>query len=318
MPSNDPVDALSALAPLFRVRPELQSLCQFASPWAAPHGSEAAGWAPFHLVTAGHCILDVDGDSPVALATGDIVLLPHGDAHVVRGIDLDPARQRRAIQVRVTSAIAIKSNTDDPEVELICGRLAFEQPQDNLAKAALPRIILIQNTDEPSVVRLRTILVAIRDEIEVAAPGARAICSDLASALMVMVLRIHFQRHAAEDGFLKLLGQRQTARALTALIADPARAWSLDAIAASANTSRATLVRDFRRLAKASPFDVLADIRLGIARHALCATDRPLSAIAEEVGYNSPSAFSRAFQRRFNRSPGDVRRNHARSATGSP
>ena len=308
MVDPDSIDALSALAPLFRVQPELQSLCRFGAQWASVHDREEQSWAPFHMVTSGACVLDVDGEPPALLGAGDIVLLPHGDPHVVRGEGTARGtRPRVQIRVQVTSAIEVRSNTNHPEAELICGRLTFEQKHNNLARAALPRVILLKTAENAAGARLQSLLTAIREELEAAGPGARAICCDLASALLVMVLRTHFQRHVLEDGLLKLLGQRQTARALAAMMDQPARPWSLDEIAAVAKTSRATLVRDFRHLAKTTPFGVLAELRLGIARHSLLASDRSLADIAADVGYQSQSAFSRAFQRRFRRSPSEVR-----------
>lgn len=304
MPVAETVDALSALAPLLRVRPELQSLCRFESPWASPHTWETKGWAPFHMVTAGACLLDVGGTLH-PLGAGDIALLPHGDAHVVRSATAGRSgRTPMPVRVEMTSAIEIKSNTDHPDVELICGRLAFEQPHDNLVRVALPAVIRIGTAE---VARLHDLLVTIRDELDAAAPGARAITCDLASALLVMMLRVHFQRHAASDGILGLLGHRQTARAVTAMMQAPARAWNLDDLAATAGASRATLVREFRRLAKATPFEVLAEIRLGLARQALAVSGQPLADIACEAGYASQAAFSRAFKRRFDCSPSALR-----------
>jgi AraC family transcriptional regulator, activator of mtrCDE len=313
MSSHESFDALSALAPLLRVRPELQTLCRFGEPWVSPHTPEPAGWAPFHLVTAGTCVLDMQGAEPIVLSAGDIVLLPHGNAHVVRGSTVSRGVAETAgINVRDTSAIQIRFNTDQPETELICGRLSFEQPHGNLARAALPPVIVLRTADDASVVRLHALLIAIREELDAAAPGARAICSDLASALLVMVLRVHFQRRAPQEGLLRLLSQRQTARAVIAMLEDPARAWSLDDLAATANTSRATLVRDFRKLAQVAPLEFLAELRLGLARQSLSASNRPLADIAVEAGYQSQSAFSRAFQRRFNLAPSEIRQSHVK------
>ena len=305
MPVADNVDALSALAPLLRVRPELQSICRFGSPWALPHTWEMKGWAPFHMVTIGNCVLDVGGTLH-PLGAGDVVLLPHGDAHVMRCTTARPGRPSAPVHVEMTSAIAVKSNSDHPEVELICGRRALEHSHDNLVKIALPQVIHISTADG-AVSRLHDVLIAIRDELDGAAPGARAITCDLASALLVMILRAYFQCHAARDGILGLLAHRPTARAVTAMMQAPARAWSLDDMAAIAGTSRATLVREFRRLAKATPFEVLAEIRLDLARHALAASAQPLADIACEAGYASQAAFSRAFKRRFDRSPSELR-----------
>ncbi len=244
MPVADNEDPLSALAPLLRVRPELQSLCRFEARWASPQAREPKGWAPFHMVTVGSCVLDVGG-SLHTLEAGDVVLLPHGDAHVVRGAAaVRRGRPPALVSVKTTSAIAIRSNVDDPEVELICGRLAFEQPHENLVRIALPQVIRVGTADGGTVARLHDLLMAIRDELDGAALGARAITCDLASALLVMILRVHFLRHAESKGILGLLAHRQTARAVTAMMQAPARTWSLDELAATAGASRATLVRE--------------------------------------------------------------------------
>jgi AraC family transcriptional activator of mtrCDE len=105
-----------------------------------------------------------------------------------------------------------------------------------------------------------------------------------------------------------LLSKPQTARAAVAMLEKPSRAWRRDEIAAAASTSRATLVRDFRSLAAMTPLDFLTELRLNLARHKLASSDRPMAEIAEVAGYQSASAFSRAFQRRFDISPGSVRR----------
>lgn len=307
MPVADNVDALSTLAPLLRVRPELQSLCRFEPPWAAPHEWETNGWAPFHMVTFGSCVLDVGGTLH-PLDAGDVVLLPHGDAHIVRSAAEKQSRQPASpVRVETTRAIAIKSNSEEPEVELICGRLAFEQPHTNLVRIALPQVIRIGTAEGGTVARLHDLLIAIRDELDGAAPGAAAISCDLASALLVMILRVHFQRHATGDGILGLVAHRQTARVVVAMMQAPGRAWSLDDLAATAGASRATLGREFRRIAQTTPFEVLAEIRLGLARYALATTEQPLAEIACQAGYASQAAFSRAFKRRFERSPSELR-----------
>jgi AraC family transcriptional activator of mtrCDE len=71
-------DPLSAIAPLLRVRPELQAVCRFASQWDVPHDAEPAGWAQFHIVTTGNCLLERSGGHPLRLEAGDVLLLPHG------------------------------------------------------------------------------------------------------------------------------------------------------------------------------------------------------------------------------------------------
>jgi hypothetical protein len=44
------LDPLSAIAPLFRARPEIQGVCRFALQWEVVHEAEPAGFAQFHIV----------------------------------------------------------------------------------------------------------------------------------------------------------------------------------------------------------------------------------------------------------------------------
>lgn len=315
---SDAVDALTVLAPLLRVSPQLDTLCRFGADWQAAHPPSGAGSAAFHLIGRGNCLLDLPDRPPVRLESGDIVILPHGDPHRLRGVTT-PARttsaQKRAaggIRHIDFGAVSLHTNTDDPDVELICGRLTFEQPQHTLARAALPPLIHLRTAEDTLSGRLPRMVAAIKEELETGAAGARAVSRDLASALMIMALREHLLRHGANDGLWRLLSHPQTARAVTALLDHPAYPWTLESLAAAAHTSRATLVRDFRRLAQMSPLGFLSDLRLGLARHTLSVSDRPLIDIALEAGYQSESAFSRAFQRRFAVRPGTFRRNTPR------
>ena len=306
-------DALSGLAPLLRVRPELESLCRFGAQWASPHDALAAGWAPFHLVARGTCALEMPGTAPILLEAGDVAILPHGGAHTVRGITT-PAGSTGTANLRLhqSPAILIKSNLDgEPETELVCGRLWFEQAHQNLIFATLPAVIIIRTLQDADAGRLRQLMATIRDELDAARPGAGAIAVDLASALLVMILRTHFDREPTDRGLLGLLGLRQTARAVAAMLEALDRPWTLDELAHHAGASRATLVRIFQKTAGMAPLAFLAELRLGLARHKLLAGTESLAEIAAEVGYQSESAFSRAFQRRYGMRPGEARRTSA-------
>jgi AraC family transcriptional activator of mtrCDE len=307
MTAPDLPDALTGLAPLLRVRPELESLCRFGAQWASPHDPLAAGWAPFHLIARGSCMLDVAGTPPILLEAGDVAVLPHGDAHTTRGVATPIGTRTTAnLLARHNEAILVKSNGD--ETELVCGRLWFEQAHENLIFATLPPVIVVRTGQHADAGRLGHLMAAIRDELEAARAGAGAIAADLASALLVMILRAHFDREPADTGLLGLLTQRQSARTVGAMLAALDRPWTLDELAAHAGASRATLVRIFQKTAGMAPLAFLAELRLGLARRKLLAGNGSLAEIAAEVGYQSESAFSRAFQRRYDMRPGEARR----------
>ncbi len=304
-------DVLSGLAPLLRVRPELQDVCRFGGAWSSPHDAEKRGWAYFHIVTRGRCALDRPGRGPMILETGDVLLLPHGDAHILRARE-PGQRPAPPVAVDYSNAIRVKASVGvEADTELICGRLHFDGVPENLVIAALPEIIVLATRlpggGAERLDRFALLMGSIRDELDGNRAGAAAIAADLASALLVMMLRDHLEAAPPPNGLLALLAQRPTAQAVLAMLTDPARDWTLDELADRAAASRATLVRAFRKAAEIAPLAFLTEIRLGLARQRLMSGSASIGEIADEVGYQSEAALSRAFLRRFGIRPGSLK-----------
>lgn len=209
-------DPLTAIAPLLRVRPEIQEICRFAARWEAEHQAEPLGWAQFHIVTKGRCFLEQRYGEPLLLQAGHLLLLPHGDAHVVRSAGRE-GRIRAPIRIEFNNAVRIKTNTEDEsDTELICGRLKFHAAPDNLIIAALPAAIVLRLGPGEPFHRMRMLVQAIDEELEAGQPGATAVAEDLASALFVMMLRGHFDQAACPNNLMELLIAPPSARAVTA------------------------------------------------------------------------------------------------------
>jgi len=299
-------DALSGLAPLLRVRPELEVLCRFGGAWSSPH-ERSGGWAYFHIVTKGRCVIERPRRQILTLEAGDLLLLPHGDQHNMRSID--PSQPYAPpMAVSFNNAIRIKSSEGTPsDTELICGILHFEAASQNLVIAALPDVIVVRAGGGSLMQSFAPIMAAIRDELDGGRSGAAAIATDLASALMIMMLRGHLESEPPAEGLLALLGQKMTAQVGQAMLKDPARDWGLDQLAEIGVASRATLVRGFRKASGMAPLAFLTELRLSLARQRLLSGNDTIAQIAEEVGYQSEAALSRAFQRRFAIRPGKLR-----------
>jgi AraC family transcriptional regulator, activator of mtrCDE len=303
MPEAD--DALSRLAPILRVRPELQDFCRFGGSWRVSHEAAGTGWAAFHIVTKGECSIERTGSPSLQLEAGDVLLLPHGDGHVVYGGSSH--HEFRAITTTYHDHIRFKETKSGAGVqtELICGRLHLEGASENLLLRTLPHVIILRLS---GVRRYAELIAMIRDELEAGHPGAASVACDLSSALFVMLLRQHLTAEPPAQGLLALLAARETARAAAAMVNDPAKAWKLDELASLAAVSRATLVRAFRRISGMPPQTFLTELRLALARNRIVHTSDALGEIAAAVGYQSEAALSRAMNRRFASRPGAMRR----------
>jgi AraC family transcriptional activator of mtrCDE len=249
------------------------------------------------------------------LEAGSILLLPQGDSHVVRSV----SRGNSGVPIRTeyNNAIRIKTNTRHAsDTELICGRLRFDGAMYSLVIAALPKAIVLSIGRTDMFDRMRMLVQAIDEELQAARPGAATIATELATALFVMMLRLHFEQSASSSGIMRLLASSSSARAVTAMLRAPAHPWTLDELAAEAHVSRATLVRIFRREGDLPPLGFLSELRLGLARQRLSSTNETLAEVAAAVGYDSESAFARAFQKRYGISPGRLRASHGGRSRG--
>lgn len=304
-------DALSGLAPFLRVRPELQDVCRFGGNWASAHDAEKSGWAYFHIVTRGSCALERPGCGPMTLETGDILLLPHGNAHIVRAREpgerpAPPAAVDYSNAIRIKTSVGIAADT-----ELICGRLHFAAAPENLVVAALPDVIVLSVGREQRLSTFGLLMTRIRDELDDDHMGAATIAENLASALFIMMLRDHLEAAPPPNGLLSLLGQRSTAQVVLAMLKEPARDWGLDELAKVGASSRATLVRAFNKAAGIAPLAFLTELRLGMARQKILSSEASLGQIADDVGYHSETALSRAFHQHYGIRPGQLRRSAA-------
>ncbi len=316
---NDTADVFTGLMPFLRVKPELQLICRFGAQWTVDHDPEEAAWAPFHIITRGTCVLQV-GEVRHILRAGDVVVLPHGGPHILQA-QTGGTGQAMRIERRLDSGVFIRTNlaegdeTEKSDTQLICGRMRFEEVRNNMVLATLPPVVVIAAGQGDDAGRARGLVDTVTGELQADRLGAGAIAVELSSALMMIVLRAYFESSPTAPGILALLSHPQTGRAVTAMFADLLRPWTLDDLAAEARTSRATLVRMFRRAAGTAPLTFLAELRLDLARRRVQSEMTPLAVIAQDAGYQSQSAFHRAFQRRYGAAPGAFRRD-SEAATG--
>ncbi len=305
MPGAETDELLKAMVPLLRIRPVIDDSCRFGGSWESLHAPNGRGWAQFHMVTRGSCLVERPGLGPQRLDAGDILLLPHGDSHAVRS-QADGVATRISSEIR--NGIRQRRTVDaQADTEFLCGRFLFEMLDENPLIAVLPDEIVLRTAGEPLLERFRHLLIDIREELDAGRVGAEIVAGDLARALFVMMLREHLADAGSGNNAVSLLRDRATARVVLAILNDLARDWTLEEMAAVAISSRATLVRTFRKRAGVAPMTFLSDLRLAVARQRLAGTSDPIAKIASEVGYASESALSKAIMRRYGMRPGALR-----------
>ena len=155
---------------------------------------------------------------------------------------------------------------------------------------------------------------------ECAAPkaGAGTVLAKLSELMFVEAIRRHIESLPPEQqGWLAGLRDRFVGKALALMHSKPAHAWSVDELASHVGLSRSALGERFGTLLGCPPMQYLARWRLQLAADLLRSSQRPISAIAAQIGYDSEAAFSRAFKRELGQPPAAWRRASPAPGAGS-
>ncbi|HTU67052.1 MAG TPA: AraC family transcriptional regulator [Steroidobacteraceae bacterium] len=136
--------------------------------------------------------------------------------------------------------------------------------------------------------------------------GRQAMLDRLFEVVMIQVLRQLMESGQTRVGMLAGLSHPQLRKAITAMHDEPGREWSLDELSRVSGMSRSVFANGFRDTVGVTPGNYLQGWRIGLAQKALLA-GRSLKHIAQDVGYGSEAALSRAFKAQSGRSPREWR-----------
>jgi AraC-like DNA-binding protein len=299
---------------------------RFTAPWCyqSPRADVAAPLLEpraerviiFHLITEGECFVEMPDAPPVLLRAGDVVLFPHGDAHRMSSQPgVPPARGARLAEVLSRRPRALAYGGGGAATKLVCGYLACEDRLARMLLSGLPPLLRVNVRGSPAGLWLEASVRYALAEARSPRPGGEGVLAKLAEVLFIEALRLAMQdpvRPAA--GWLAGVGDRVVGAALAALHERPAQAWTLDELARTAHSSRSVLAERFQELVGQSPMQYLTQWRMLLATNLLSRSNVPLARIAEEVGYQNDTAFSRAFRREFGVPPAAWRKSRRAAA----
>jgi AraC family transcriptional activator of mtrCDE len=308
------VDWLSQLLQMITVAGQLEVRCVYGAPWRVAWPRSAAHEIPYHVVLEGRAIIeDREAGTAHELAGGDIVLMPHGSAHVLHdGSGRTPGPTYNS--QRSAGWLLSANDGQGEQFDMLCGRFLIGTPHDRLIRNYLPTNLVVRAMDGDGEERtgsandLVSLIGLMRTESASDRPGGAAILNALSAALFTLVLRAASEAGQAPGGLLALAGNIRLAPAIGAMFADPARPWKLPELADLCGMSRATFMRHFQDGLGRSAADLLADVRMSMAANALKKPGTSTEAVAEAVGYQSVSAFRRVFAERIGMTPGAWRR----------
>ena len=317
------MDALSETLRVVRLVGAIFINARFTAPWCyqSPRADSAAPLLEpgadrvviFHLITEGECYVELGDVPPVRLVAGDAVIFPQGDAHrMTSQPGLPPATGARLDAVLARRPRQLAYGGGGPTTRLVCGYLACDARLARMLLAGLPPMVRVNVRGSNAGTWLEASVRYALAEARSPRPGGAGVLAKLAEVLFIEVLRLYMnEQHEGSTGWLAGVGDRIVGGALNALHKSPAQAWTLEELARAAGASRSVLAERFQHLVGSSPMLYLTQWRMMLAANLLSRSNAPLARIAEDVGYQTDTAFSRAFRREFGAPPATWRRSQS-------
>jgi AraC-like DNA-binding protein len=316
------MDALSDVLRAVRLTGAFFFDVQACAPWCAetPLGKSVVGamfpgsdhLISYHLLISGSCWATLEGEEPIKLSAGDIIVLPHGDTHVLAtqpGMRKTPEMSMYAMPKDgvLPTKISMGSAGGEP-AHFVCGFLGCDSRPYNPLLTALPRVIVVKDHASGA---LGAYFQAALAEQKSSRIGAADLLGRISELMFVDVVRRHLESLPADrTNWLAGLRDAYVGRALMALHAAPARDWTLELLAQEAALSRSAFAERFTQFVGHPPMQYLANWRMQLATNYLRNSADSIAAIANKVGYESEAAFSRAFKKAVGAPPSDWRDSH--------
>ena len=315
------MDALSDVLRAVRLKGAIFFDIHASDPWAAetPAGTQivrrmfpaAEHLICYHAITRGTCWACVPDEPPLPLMAGDVVVIPHGHAHVLstvpgmRGVQ-DVGRYRAPNEVELPVSISMGDGASE-SARFVCGFLGCDARPYNPLLSSLPRVFKVN--DQPDGPLSAYVQIALA-ESKKPRIGGESVLGRLSELMFVDVIRRYLETLPADRlDWLAGLRDPQIGRALAEIHRDPARHWTLESLAHSVAMSRSAFAEHFTKFVGAPPMQYLTSWRMQIAANQLRSTTDTVTVVANRIGYDSEAAFSRAFKKVVGAPPSEWRRN---------
>jgi AraC-like DNA-binding protein len=301
---------------------------EFSAPWGfnAPTSRELAPLlspdAPhlliYHFLVEGSGIVRLRNEPPIELEPGDVVVVPHGDAHEMCSAQGTASKLSAAMiaKLQTRDLSAMQAGGGGVVARFVCGFMVCDPLLCRPILQSLPPAFKVNLRTDKSGQWLEHTLLHLVEEAASENAGSEAVLAKLSEALFVDTLRRYLASLPDQEvGWLAAARDPIIGKSLMLMHSRSPYPWTIAELAKEVGLSRSSLVERFTKYLSEPPMAYLIRWRLKLAARALASTSRGVAEIAEDVGYESEAAFNRAFKREFGLPPARYRNEH-RTARG--
>jgi AraC-like DNA-binding protein len=314
------MDALSEVLKIVKLRGALFFNAEFSAPWCLA-SSQSSRVAPllcpgadhiiiYHYLADGRAYAQLSDGTRRDLGPGDVVIFPHGDAHILGNGAGKPVDSLKTFSKNLSSGLKVARYGGGGELtRFVCGYMACDPNLSEVVLAALPSMFVVNLAHDSAGQWLANSIQFSVQEAGVPATGSDVVLGKLSEVLFIETLRRFIQNLPDQrKGWLAGARDPVIGEALALLHKNPAHPWTIANLAHQVGVSRTRFVERFRHFLSEPPMAYLARWRLKLAAELLVSSDANVGEIAAEVGYASEAAFNRVFKREFGCPPAQYRR----------
>jgi AraC-like DNA-binding protein len=324
------MDVLSEVLRVIKLEGAIFYNAEFSAPWVfrappshvvAPYFSPGGGHVIiYHLLTDGKCYAALEDGERTAITAGEVVIFPHGDAHIMgNGQAAAMVHSERDLHRILEQGVTLARAGGGGEItRLVCGYMSCDPQLSVTLLAGLPSIVKINIRKDDAGRWLENSIRFSAGEANAPRAGGEAVLSKLSEVLFVETLRRYIEQLPPEQtGWLAGARDPEIGKALALMHRHPAKPWTIATLAQEVGMSRSVLAARFRGFLGEPPMSYLTRWRLQIGARLLKSGNRSVGEIAAEVGYESEAAFNRAFKREFEVPPARFRFNSRTAGTAA-
>jgi AraC-like DNA-binding protein len=255
-----------------------------------------------YAVVSGQCWLSVEGvPDAVRLAAGDCFLLPRGlSSCLASDLTLTPVDAQTIFPFPLNGIVASCNGGGD--CLIVGGNFVLSGKPADILLAELPPIVHIRKHSDRTAMRWS--LERLSEELRDPQPGGFLLAQQLAYMMLVQGMRLHLAEGLTGGvGWLFALADKQMSAAIASMHDEPAHDWTVEELGQRAGMSRSTFALRFKETVGVSPLEYLTRWRMLLAGDRMANTSDSISEIAQSLGYESASAFTKAFKRIMGCSP---------------
>jgi AraC-like DNA-binding protein len=262
-----------------------------------------------------HC----DGSPLTRLVAGDLVMFPHWDRHLLMS-NSDAGQPIKISELAIKNGspgwqpgdwqdapLNIKVHGMGKTTRIISFVFELDDVSPHPLFLALPRIIHHRNNETQMAAWFKLVLGFITDETQNRPMGYTAVSSRLLELLFIQILRMQLTRQPTEvAGWLRTLIDPHLGPLLADIQANPGHDWSIPNMARHSGLSRSIFCNKFKELMQETPANHVRKVRLEHAVKRLV-EGASVKQVAQETGYATTFAFTKAFRQVYGMTPGRYR-----------